>query len=234
MDSVGLACVVFWPIILVAILIVSLVITAGGAIGVVSDRKRRGRTWRISISAFIIGLLPLLICGLPLILPKPPPPTPTPRYKLTDEPVKPFLQAINQSNRLSLGFSPISSEAQVTILDRGTTIEVYFTIEPIMGWGASRNWDIDFVKTDDTYKWAGEHESYAGPHRNENIYISYYTDAISTGDYITHAGRLPSDTLVVEYRGPDPRLTKPNLTLDDIRPVLAEWKKAWTEATPEK
>ncbi len=235
MEAAGLFCVAVWPFILLVILVASSIGATGGVVGLISDRRRRGRTWKISLSALIISLTLLLVCGLPAIFPYiPPPPTPGPVYKLTDEAVRPFLQAINQSNRLSLGFSPISSEAQVTIQDYGSTAAAFISIGPETDLDAHPHWSIYFVKEGNTYKWGGESETYWAPNRFDNISISYFTDSISPGDYNTRAERKPSNILVVEYRGEDPRLKKPNLTLEDVRPVLAEWKKAWARATPEK
>jgi len=104
MEAAGLACVALWPFILIAILIASSVAVTGGGIGLLSAWKQRGKTWELSLIVLVIGLIPLILCGLPMLFPTPPspPPTPKPEYKLTDEVLKPFVQAINQSNRLSL------------------------------------------------------------------------------------------------------------------------------------
>jgi hypothetical protein len=78
--------VAIWPFILLAILVASSVAVTGGSIGLLSTWKQRGRTWEISFIDIVIGLIPLLFCGLPEIFPKPSPPIPTlrPVYKLAD------------------------------------------------------------------------------------------------------------------------------------------------------
>ena len=141
---------------------------------------------------------------------------------------------MNQSNRLSLGFSPIPSNAQVTIQDFGSTAAAFISIGSETDLGPYPYWDIYFVKEGATYKWGAESETRWAPNRFDNIDISYFTDSISPGNYNTRSERKPSNILVVEYRGNDPRLAKPNLTLNDIQPVLAEWEEAWAKATPEK
>ncbi len=231
MESIGFACVVFWPIILVVILATSSIVATGGAIGLISDRKRRGAIWKKSIIALIIGLLPLFVCGLPLILPKPPPPTPTPLYKLADESIKPFLQAINQSNRLSYGFLPLPVDAQVMIYDYGSEVNVaVFSgskvfVNQYENWECGdTEWDISLVKVDNVLKWTGESEYHVGPNRYEGITITYYTNP-----KVVHP-----NTLTVKYKGEDLRLKEPNLTLEDIRPILAEWEKSCAKPTPEK
>jgi len=45
---------------------------------------------------------------------------------------------------------------------------------------------------------------------------------------------MPAKILIVEYRGEDHRLTKPNLTLGDVRPILEEWEKEWETRELEK
>jgi hypothetical protein len=235
MEAAGLACVALWPFILLAILVASSVTVAGGSIGLLSSWKQRGKTWELSLIVLAIGLIPLILCGSPMLFPQPPKPprTPEPEYKLTDEVVKPFIQAINQSNRLSLGFSPIPHDATVIKGCDGSKDSICISYGPSTGWGNYSNWMVFFKGINDGYVWIGEQETHAGPHRYENIYISYFTDLIP-GCNCRPPEAKPNNILIVEYRGEDPRLKKPNLTLEDIRPVLIEWKEAWARATPAK
>jgi hypothetical protein len=233
-ETTGLCCAAVWPLILLVILAISSIAVVGGAAGLVSDWKRRGKIWTLSLIALVVGLMPLLGYAATMIMPKPTPPTPEPVYRLTDEPVKPFLQAINQSNRLSFGFSPLPVDSQVTIqyYEYNSTAATFISIGPHTDWGSYTSWDVYFERKGDIYQWIGEKETYAGPHRYENIYIHYTTK--QGWPYVTRRGDVPPNTLVVEYRGEDSRLTKPNLTLEDVRPILSEWKKTWEMFTPGK
>ncbi len=85
-------------------------------------------------------------------------------------------------------------------------------------------WDISLVKVDNVLKWTGESEYHVGPNRYEGITITYYTNPKA----------VHPNTLTVKYKGEDLRLKEPNLTLEDIRPILAEWEKSCAKPTPEK
>jgi hypothetical protein len=233
-ETTGFCCVALWPLISVVILVISSIAVAGGAAGLVSDRKRRGKIWTLSLIALAMGAIPLLRYAASMVIPKPTPATPEPAYSLMDEQVKPFLQAINQSNRLSLGFSPLPADAQVIIqyYEYSSSATMFVSVGPHTDWGSYTDWEIHFDKKDGIYQWTGENETYAGPHSYENIYIEYTTK--QGWPYIVRQTDMPPNTLIVEYRGDDPRLTKPNLTLEYVQPILAEWKKTWKTFTPEK
>jgi len=116
-EMLGLCFVVTLPLLAGLIMAASPIIIAGGIIGLLSNRKRRGELWKVSILLIVAGVGPLLVYGILKIIPDPSGPihTPVPIYRLSDEAVKPFFKVINQSNRLSLGFSPIPSDANVEI-----------------------------------------------------------------------------------------------------------------------
>lgn len=231
MEMLAWLCVAIFPIIF---LVVFSVAVAGGFLGVIIgfvSTKNRRTLWVISIPVLIVGALPLLAHGIWRLAPQP---TPEPVYKLADDSVKPLLQAINQSNRLALGFSPIPLEARIVIqhYTYNSTAAAYISVEPHTEWGSYTGWAISFAQNGNAYQWVGESEIYAGPNRYENIYIQYSTK--QGWPYYTQQGDIPVNTLVVEYRGKDTRLKKTNLTLDDVRPILSEWKKTWETLTPEK
>ena len=146
-------------------------------------------------------------------------------YKVSDQSVQPYLQAINQSNRLSLGFSQIPPDAEVEVYENLSKItEVYIHAGPQTGWGYYTEWNDRLAKVNGSYKWLSEEEIYAGPHQTENIYIDYYTDS-TIG---------PSNIITVKYRGEDSRLSNKDLTLEEVQPIIIEWEKAWATATPVK
>jgi len=213
-------CVALWlPIALIAIL--------GGSAGLLKDKQRKGATWVLSLIILGGGIFMLLIFVRNKYFPEPPP-TPEPVYGLADEAVEPFLLAINQSDRLALGFSPIPTNAKVIIQEYDSSAMAYITIGSDTDWGVQLSWNVYFDKSGHTYKWVGEEETYAGPNPYENIYISYFTDSVSPRNYIGGSSEpLPQNTLVVEYRGEDSRLIKPLLYLSDVQPILNEWKDYW-------
>jgi hypothetical protein len=198
----------------------------GGLAAVLAEKKSRGTLSAVSVSVVSVGLCMLLLSGLFTINAARQNSIPTPtafvERKITDQEAAPFLQAINRSNRLSLGFSPIPSDAKITIQDLDSETELYIYVGPETGWGHYTDWDIYVAEVNGTYQWLGEEETYAGPHREENIYISYWTKSSFESPNV----------LRVKYRGEDSRLTNANLTLDYVRPILAEWKAAWATATP--
>ncbi|MFB0534439.1 MAG: hypothetical protein ACETWR_05610 [Anaerolineae bacterium] len=222
-ENLAWLCVGLFPICVALWLPIALIAIMGGLAGLAADRRRKGTMWLVSLFALGVGACMLLVLVRNRFFPEPSS-TPVPVYKITDEAAKPFLQTISQSNRLSLGFSPIPPDAKVKIYEYGSEVDVYISVGPETGWGEYTSWHVSIAKVNNTYKWVGESEVHAGPHRYENIYISYCTNSKA----------IQPNTLVVEYRGEDPRLKRPNLTLQDVRPVLAEWKKAWAMSTPEK
>jgi hypothetical protein len=203
---------------------VALFATTGGLAGLIATRRQKGPLWRLALVSLGLGVCLFLPWGMGVVRSFFPEPAPTqvPTHKITDKAVEPFLQAINQSNRLALGFSAIPPDADAVIYEHGSETDVYISIGPHTTWGDYTDWHVSLVKLENTYQWVGERETYAGPNKYENIYISYYTSPKA----------LHPHRLVVEYRGEDPRLKKDNLTLQDISPVLAEWKKVWPSHTP--
>ncbi len=82
---------------------------------------------------------------------------------------------------------------------------------------------VHFRKTPDGYRWIGEMESYeapgaeeSGPAPRERITISYQVEPVGKG---------PTNQLHVAYYGSDTKLAGRTLTLEDVRPVLAEWDR---------
>jgi hypothetical protein len=83
---------------------------------------------------------------------------------------------------------------------------------------------IAFKKTATGFKWIGEQEIFQGPNKfetpdgtfNEDITLTYELEAISG---------YPTNRLNITYLGEDPRLAYRNdITLDEIKPILREWK----------
>jgi len=149
----------------------------------------------------------------------------TGKVSLSDPRLAPMLQAIAAVDRGPLGFTPIPTNA-VVYLDRrpragyDAMLHIY---TPALHAGIYRT--IAFRKTATGYKWISEQEIHPGPRTyiqsghtaHEWIVITYETESIT--------GRTPGK-LEVGYNGPDSRIAnRHDLTLDEVRPILAEWSQ---------
>jgi hypothetical protein len=129
-------------------------------------------------------------------------------------------------DRAALGFTPIPTNAVVhlassPIAGYDATLAIYDT--PARHNGIHRQ--IWFRKTATCYKWILEQEIHPGPKTfiqsghtaHEWIVITYDTES-RTGH--------PPGKLCVGYDGPDSRIAnRKDLTLDEVRPILAEWSQ---------
>ena len=145
-----------------------------------------------------------------------------PRKLSWDDPrLVPLLTAIDSVDRTSLGFAPIDRTSTVRLESRPRA--AYDSMLHIDG-QPSRT--VAFRKTANGYKWIHEQECWTGPKTyktvdgtfHEQIFITYGIEPVS--------GHAPNK-LHVEYWGEDPRLPAHRpLSLDQVRPILAEWKQS--------
>jgi hypothetical protein len=150
----------------------------------------------------------------------------TQTLSISDPRLAPMLQAIDASDRAALGFSSIRTNAVVHLDSRSSArcdaeIIVYDT--PALYGDIYRN--IEFRKTATGYQWIRELESHPGPKtftqsghtKHEEIYIAYDTTGVM--------GITPNK-LHIHYEGPGGQFANgKELTLDQVRPVLAEWSQ---------
>jgi hypothetical protein len=150
----------------------------------------------------------------------------TGKLSLSAPALAPMLQAIAAVDRAALGFTPIPTNAEVH-LDRRSdgrydAMLIIFDTPARYG-GVYRN--IEFRKMATGYKWLREFETHPGPRTftqsghtaHEEISIIYDSTGIS--------GVTPNK-LHVHYNGFDSRIAdRKALTLDEVRPVLAEWNQ---------
>ena len=148
------------------------------------------------------------------------------KVSLSDQRVAPMLQAIAAVDRAALGFTPIPTNAEVLLVSRSdarcdATLIIFDT--PARYSGVYRN--IEFRKMATGYRWLREFETHPGPRTftqsghtaHEQISIIYDTTGIF--------GVTPNK-LHVHYNGLDSRIAdRKDLTLDEVRPVLAEWNQ---------
>jgi len=150
----------------------------------------------------------------------------TGKVLLSDPQLAPMLQAIAAVDRAALGFTPIPTNAVVHLDSRpGARYDAMLAIYNTTALydGIYRN--IEFRKTATGYKWLREFETHPGPKTfkqsghtaHETISIIYDTTGI--------LGVTPNK-LHVYYDGFDSRIVSgKDLTLDEVRPILAEWSQ---------
>lgn len=139
---------------------------------------------------------------------------------LSDPRIKPLLDAVAAADRASLGFTPISPDAQVTWERRPR--RNYDAMLHIYG-RTSRT--ISFRKTAEGFRWIGEGESYTGPHTYDSV-DGEYREYISVRYQTERVGGYgpPPKQVSIRYRGENPRLRRlKNLTWADVKPILNEW-----------
>jgi hypothetical protein len=155
-----------------------------------------------------------------------------PVLHISDPILLPLVNALNMSNRDSIGFSPINSTDRIeldgSIGDNVLGVHIYSDFVDRY---------IFFRNTNNGYVWVSEQESYDGPLTwidpdsgpvNEFITLNYETENRNGG---------PLNKLLIYYTGPDTRLNDNpkyfdgTLNLEDIRPILEEWKQ-WRESQP--
>jgi hypothetical protein len=222
MEAVGIACVaLFIPILLIAA-IVSLV---SGSIGTLATRKNKD-TRKIFIVILVIGLCLAVYVGRAFI-PEDFWDNLQPSYKLGDEKLKPFENAINEIDRTSLGFSTITPDTEIKILKGDEEkwvscpdIELYIPDLPI------KKHHICIKKLGDNYFWDSEYEEYLGPNPWESIWFAYSSRPGVLNQLGDPRENSEPYTLVIEYWGSsDQRLENRTLTLEYVEPFLDEWKR---------
>jgi hypothetical protein len=147
------------------------------------------------------------------------------KVSLTDPRLAPLLQAIEVVDRAALGFTPIVTNSDVR-LESGPRAG-YDAMLHIYA-GISRR-TIAFRKDGAGYRWIGEQETHKGPKTyttpdgpsNEEIVIKYELEHVHP-----ETSGVPLHQVHISYRGEDTRLAhRDNLTLDDVKPILAEWRQ---------
>ncbi len=198
---------------------VALIVFALGWVGLFWGERRKARRLRwLSLFLLCYGACALLINFKYS--------SDNPTYRMGDEQLKPFLQALSVADSASLSFTPISSEAEIKIYDSKDQdcpleLSVGRDLHPPLDQYVGQF--ICFQKIDGAYMWVGESELHFS--FGERIFMRY-GKLMSSDNYST------THSLVIKYTGKDLRLQKSNLTLEDIQPVLAEWEMVRLASTP--
>ena len=137
---------------------------------------------------------------------------------MNDPELVPFLKAMAEVDRAAMGFTQISTQSVVRIErhDMGGAYDVMLHIEN----GTSRT--IAFRKVGDRYRWINEQEKHVGPGKftmpdgvtQECLFVIHQTERLS-GDAV---GKT-----VISYFGDNEQLKRPDLTLEDVRGLIAKW-----------
>lgn len=222
MDAAGLACVALFIPCLTLLAIITFV---GGGIGTIASRKNKNARI-ISIAVLIIGV------GLAIYVSSSYIPDEfwlnlRPSYHLGNEKLKPYDNAINGIYRPPLGFSAITSDTEIKILNGDAEkiascpdVDLYIQDLPI------KIHHICIKKLGDRFVWDSEYEEYLGPNPWEQIWIAYSSRPGVLNQLGDPRQNSKPYTLVIEYYGSsDPRLEDKTLTLEYIQPFLDEWKR---------
>jgi len=144
--------------------------------------------------------------------------TPQPEFRVYDEEVAPYILALRQVDREALGFTPIEVSARIELDRTSGSTATYDVMLHIYG---STSRTIAFGETPEGITWLGEQETHYGPFGQE-VVITFDTVYISGA---------PLNQLTIHYFGDDTRLLTDNeLTLDDVWPVIEEWRRLSTQA----
>lgn len=147
------------------------------------------------------------------------------KVSLEDPRLEPMLSAIAAVDRAALGFTPISADADVRFEENGPTAGY----DVMLHIYARTRRTIAFRKDGDGYRWIGEEETHRGPKTfttsdgtsNEEIVISYELERVDP-----RATGVPLRKVEVSYYGENDNLAgRSDLTLEDIKPVLVEWRQ---------
>jgi hypothetical protein len=145
---------------------------------------------------------------------------------ISDPQLAPILQAVAASDRATLGFSSIPTNAVVYLDSRSDVrhdVNIIVFDSPALYYDIHR--DIELRKTETGYQWIRELETHPGPKtftqsghtKHEEIYIAYDT---------TQVMGITPNKLHIHYEGPGSQFASgKELKLDQVRPFLAEWSQ---------
>jgi hypothetical protein len=153
-----------------------------------------------------------------------------PRYFNADnEEMLPFIAALNAIDRTSLGFTLVPANARV---------EIEHTVPPatydvMLHIYADTSRTIAFKRKDDgSYVWVGEQEIHTGP----NKYLSadgYFNEEVTITYDTVYLSGAPLNRVYITYRGDNAQLQwRDDITLEEIQPILEEWKNTKLTPTP--
>ena len=155
----------------------------------------------------------------------------TGKVSLSDPRLAPMLQAIAAVDTAALGFTPIPTNGVFYLNGPRAGYDAMLIIydTPALHAGVYRN--IGFRKTGTAYKWIFEQEIHTGPGtfkqrgNTDHKWHTAHESIVVTYDTTGSSGDTPNK-LHVHYDGRDSRIAdRKDLSLDEVRPILAEWSQ---------
>jgi hypothetical protein len=153
------------------------------------------------------------------------------KVSLSDPQLAPMLQAIEAVDRAALGFTPIPTNAVVHLYSSVEGCDAMLCIDNTPAVNAGVHRSIGFRKAVTGYKWLLETEIHFGPKtftqigNTDHQRHTAHEWIVITYDTRRSSGDTPNK-LHVHYEGPDSRIANgKDLTLDEVRPILAEWSQ---------
>ncbi len=150
-----------------------------------------------------------------------------PFLRMEDERFTPLWKALSKIDRDKLGFTPISTEERVEI----TGIIGETDISLAIYGDTSRS--ISFKKDGNSYEWIYEDETYEGKDKWTDYDGALWTESIFIGYQTEEINGFPLNTVFIDYTGRDPIMLdrRFNFTLQDVKPILEEWR-IWRQSLP--
>jgi hypothetical protein len=149
------------------------------------------------------------------------------KASLSDPQIQPLIKAMDQVDRASLGFTPVTTNAQIS-LELHSAGGTYDAMLHVYG-ATSRT--IAFRKTSTGYRWISEQEIHEGPKWyqtvdgtfRENMVVEFQTERVNG---------IPTNQLTIRYTGNDTNLQGRELALTEAIPILEKWKTSPLEPQP--
>jgi hypothetical protein len=137
---------------------------------------------------------------------------------MDDPRIQPLLKAADSFNRLPYGFTPLPKAAKVGLeWSSGGRYDAMLHID------SKTSRTIAFRKTSGGYRWIGEQETFEAPKQHKTPDGTFNEQVVLTFE-IENVSGYPMNRLNVSYDGEDSRLAnRPDLTLDQVKPVLKDW-----------
>ena len=146
---------------------------------------------------------------------------------LSDPQVQPLLKAMQQVDRASLGFTPVTTNSTIKLERRssGGSYDVMLHVD-----GATSR-TIAFRKTESGYRWIAEQESFQGPKWWRTV-DGNFRESIEIDYQIERVEGIPTNNIFIRYYGEDINIAGQTLTLAEVRPIIEKWKTLSVEPEP--
>jgi hypothetical protein len=170
-----------------------------------------------------IFLVVLSACDLDKDIPKP--------VSLSDPKIAPMLAAIAAVDRSSLGFTPITANADI-LLETPVHSGPHSAYDAMLHIYGVTSRTIAFRKIPDGYRWIAEQETYTGPRQYRTV-DGDFSEQIVVDYQVEPLDGVPVNRINITYYGEDPRFVRAvgpdtaqvrdGLIWAIIKPVLDEW-----------